>query len=55
VKKPKVEKDFKKTMQQTGFSADTAKKQEAFWDRMGVTGIQIGRTVLKIKGKNLQK
>lgn len=50
MKKPKVEKDFKETMQHAGFRVATAKKQEDFWKRHGIKEIQIGNTLLKVKG-----
>jgi hypothetical protein len=41
--------DFTDAMKQAGFSDSAAKQQAEFWKGMGVEGIRIGKTVLKIK------
>lgn len=38
-------------MQQAGFSQKAAENIGDFWSQMGVTGVRIGRTVLKVKPK----
>lgn len=48
---PKVEVPIEDAMQRTGFSQEAAENIGDFWSRMGVTGVRVGRTVLKVKPK----
>jgi len=50
-KKKKVEIGYADAMKSTGFSASAVKAQEEFWQRMGITGIKVGSTTLKIGKK----
>ena len=47
---PKKEVDLDTAMRQAGFSKDAAKNINDFWARMGVAGVKVGRTTLKVKG-----
>ncbi len=42
-------------MKAAGFSGEAAQAQNDFWSRMGIKGIRMGSTVLKVGPKKAKK